>query len=91
MPILVPVISGFVVICGLLVGLFFGAQVYSANREAKQIQEDMAVWEGKVSDEVRQGKMFESLLSLGLKEKKTLGLLHSILLLKKEGKLDWRF
>ena len=54
-PIVVPSVSGAILVCILFVVFCFVAQVYGAKREARLIVQDMRALESDLSDEVRQG------------------------------------
>ncbi|XP_071784063.1 plexin-B-like [Asterias amurensis] len=54
LPILLPSISGAIVVCVLIIALCFLAQLYGSKQEAKLIQEDMRSLEEDLSDEIKQ-------------------------------------
>ncbi|XP_071784060.1 plexin-B-like isoform X1 [Asterias amurensis] len=53
-PIVLPSISGVIVVCILIVALCFLAQLYGSRREARLIQDDMVTLEVDLSDEIKQ-------------------------------------
>ncbi|XP_022111250.1 plexin-B-like isoform X2 [Acanthaster planci] len=53
-PIIVPSVSGAILVCILFVAFCFVAQVYGAKREARLILQDMRALERDLADEVRQ-------------------------------------